>query len=194
MKKTLSIIFLFAIIFTACKRNDYAALIEQERRDIKQYIKDNGINVYTYSNGVFSNNLKKDTVCNFVTDEKWYYLLGEDSIYFCINTVGNTTQPVKLYDRVQIRYIETTLDNTRTESYWTTLDLPYPIEVIFGDIPPAGSELTSANCAGWQAAIRMMKYSETEAEIIVPSKLGLYRNYNSITPCHYRFYFKVLPK
>jgi len=81
----------------------------------------------------------------------------------------------------------------RVEEYWTTLDLPYPIEVIFGDIP-VSSTLDNGNCAGWQAAIKMMKYSETIAEMIVPSKLGIARNYSSVTPCHYKFYFKILPK
>jgi len=196
MKKSLSIIFIFAIVFSSCEnKNNYSALVEQERKDIKQYIKDKGITVYTYSNGVFSNNLKIDTICNFVTPEKHYYSLGEDSIYIRINVVGDTTKPVNPKNWVQVRYIETTLDGKRTESYWTTLDLPYPLEVYVGNVPPSSSGAPdNRNCEGWQTAIRLMKYSEAEAEIIVPSKLGIYKNYNTVTPCHYRFWFKLAPK
>jgi len=190
MKKALSIIFLFAIIFSSCEKStNYSALIEKERRDIRQYIADNGITVIHN----FSNGISKDSVCNFVTPPNHYYSLGEDSIYFRINAVGIKTQPVELFSEVSVRYIETTLDGKRSEDYWTTLDLPYPLKVIFGDVPTASSR-TNANCAGWQSAIRMMKYSETEAEMIVPSKLGISRNISSVTPCHYRFSFKLVPR
>jgi len=198
MKKTLSIIFLFAIVFSSCEnKNNYSALITQEKKDILQYIKNNHITVYNYSksDSVFSDKKTIDNICKYVTDSNVYYSLGEDSIYIRINIVGDTTQSVKLNDKVQVRYIETTLDGLYTESYWTTLDLPFPPELTFGDIPSAfQGATTNLNCAGWQTAIRLMKYSETESEIIVPSKLGLKKNYESITPCHYRFWFKRLPK
>ena len=196
MKKALSIIFLFAIVFSACERSDYAALIEKERKDIQQYIKNyTTVHTYSKSGSVFSNNVKKEDVCDLVTPQEEIYSLGEDSIYFRILKVGVTTQPVQLFDRVQVHYIESTLDSLHVEEYWTTLDSPYPIEVIFGDIPTAGlKDYTTANCAGWQSAIAMMKYSETIAEFIVPSKLGLYRNNISVTPCRYKFTFKIMPK
>jgi len=199
MKKALSIIFLFAIVFSACERDNYAALIEKERQNIQQYIKKNYPTVYRYDkfqNVFFFNkdSVKKDEVCYHVTPEGEIYSLGEDSIYFRIIEVGVTTQPVKLFDRVQVRYKEATLDGMRIEDYWSTLDLLHPVEVIFGDIPITGSEQTRANCAGWQSAIAMMQYSETVAEIIVPSKLSLYRNYESVTPCIYRFSFRVVPR
>ena len=193
MKKVLSIIFLFAIVFTACENeNNYSAQIEKERKDIKQYIEDNGIKVHTCSksDSVFSDGKTRNDICNSVTEDGVYYLLGEDSIYFRIIEVGVTTQPVERFNKVQIRYIETTLDGSRVENYWTTLDLPYPLEVIFGDIPASGSQ-TNANCKGWQSAIAMMKYSETIAELIVPSKLGIFKNYDSVTPCHYKFKFTL---
>ena len=196
MKKVLSIIFLFALIFSACEKiPNYSAQIEQERKDIKQYIKDNGIMVHTCSksDSVFSDGKTRNDICNYVTEDNVYYLLGEDSIYFRIIEVGVTTQPVVSLNKVQVRYIETTLDGSRVENYWTTLDLPYPIEVIFGDIPSSGSQ-TNTNCKGWQSAIAMMKYSETVAEFIVPSKLGIFKNYDSVTPCHYKFWFKLAPK
>ena len=184
MKKTLSLVFLFAIIFSACEKStNYSAQMEQERKKIKEYVKDKKI-IY---------NFNINDICNSETAENTYYSLGEDSIYFRINEVGDTARPVKLYDRVQIRYIETTLDGLRVEEYWTTLDLPRPPEVIFGDIP-VSSTLGNGNCAGWQSAIRMMRYSGTVAEIIVPSKLGIARNFSSVTPCHYKFFFKILPK
>ena len=187
MKKTLSIIFLFAIVFSACKRNDYAAQFEQERRDIKKYVAEH-YNVRDFSK------VPKDSICYYETPENDIYSLGKDSIYIRINVVGDTTKPVNLFDRVQIRYIETTLDGTRTESYWTILDLLDPLEVIFGNVPPSGTQ-TNANCAGWQTAIRLMKYSEAESEIIVPSKLGVYKNsFPVLTPCHYKFTFKLKPR
>ena len=199
MKKSLSIILIFAIIFSSCEnKNNYSALVEQERKDIQKYIKDKGIKVYNYSksDSVFVDGKTIDNICKYVTDTNVYYSLGTDSIYIRINIVGDTIQkPVKLNDKVQVRYIETTLDGLYTESYWTTLDLPFPPELTFGDIPSAfQGATTNLNCAGWQTAIRLMKYCETESEIIVPSKLGLKKNYESITPCHYRFWFKRLPK
>jgi len=199
MKKSLSIILIFAIIFSSCEnKNNYSALVEQERKDIQKYIKDKGIKVYNYSksDSVFVDGKTIDNICKYVTDTNVYYSLGTDSIYIRINIVGDTIQkPVKLNDKVQVRYIETTLDGLYTESYWTTLDLPYPPVLIFGNIPSALSGAPdNTNCAGWQTAIRLMKYSEAEAEIIVPSKLGILKNYTTITPCHYKFYFKIFPK
>jgi FKBP-type peptidyl-prolyl cis-trans isomerase len=190
MKKTLSIIFLFTALLSSCeKSSNYSAQIEQERKKIKEYIENNGITVI-YN---FSDNIAKDSVCNFETPSNTYYSLGEDSIYFRILSVGQKKSKVKPYDRVQIRYIGSTLDGTNVESYWGTMDLPYPIELIFGNIPTS-STLTNSNCAGWQSAIGMMKYSETIAEIIVPSKLGTYTNYNSVTPYHYKLMFRLLPR
>jgi hypothetical protein len=188
MKKSLSIFFLFTLLFSACEKcTNYSAQIAQERKKIKQYIANEKINViYNFSNGV-----KKDSVCNYVMPEKNFYSLGEDSIYFRVMSVGKKNSELKLYDRLEIRYIEYTLDNPPfKESYWNTQDLPYPIELIFGD----NSTATNRNCKGWQQAIKMMRYSECIAEIIVPSKLGLNKNYISVTPCRYQFTFKILPK
>ena len=193
MKKTLSVIFILAIVFSACKRGDYAAQIELERKTIKQYIADKGITLHRFANGSFSDGVKKEDVCRSVTAPNCYYSLGEDSIYIRINEVDTLKPSVKMFDRVAVRYIETSLlDGTCTE-YWTTLDLPYPFEVFFGDIPAEG-RATNSNCAGWQSAIAMMKYSETVAEIIVPSKLGTAQNYKFVTPCHYKFYFQIITK
>jgi len=196
MKKILSIIFLFALLFSACDTSSYSYQLAQEKQKISQFFKDSTITIINaVSDSVFSDGVKKDSICNNITASHRYYLLGTDSIYIRINKVGIKTASVSLYDRVEIRYIEKTLDGKTTESYWTTLDLPYPPEVIFGDIPiPTSSSFGNGNCAGWQSAIAIMKYSEAEAEIIVPSKLGIARNYNSVTPCYYKFYFKLLPK
>ena len=196
MKKLLSIIFLFAVVFSACKRDDYATQLEQERKDIQKYIKENYTTVHTYSkfDGVFSNGKTRNNVCDTVTPPEQIYLLGEDSIYFRIIEVGVKTQPVKSGAVVVVRYVETPLcGNNPVQSYWGTPDLPYPLEVIFGDIPYSAS--VNSNCAGWQSAIGMMKYSETVAEFIVPSKLGLARNFSPVlVPCHYKFSFRVVPR
>ncbi|MDR3328215.1 MAG: DUF4827 domain-containing protein [Prevotellaceae bacterium] len=173
---------LCALIFVSCERStNYSAQLEQERKKIKEYLAKNG---YTVVN--LSDSAQKANVCNNVTPSNTYYCLGEDSIYFRLDSVG-AGKKVELGNLLQIRYVESTLDERPVvESYWTTMDLPYPVQIILGNL--------TYNCVGWQSAVRLMGYSDAIAEFIVPSKIGLEKALNPVVPYHYKFTFKILPK
>jgi hypothetical protein len=176
-----------AVICFSCERStNYSAQKAAATKKIYQYIKENGYEIV--------NTFPADSIF-FNGKTPFFYNNSADSIYFRLLEKG-FGRAVQFGDRVQIRYIESTLDNPPVkESYWTTADLPYPVELIYGDMPVASGKV-NYNCVGWQTAIRMMKYSEAVAEFIVPSNIGLAKaeTSTSVTPYHYKFTFKILPK
>jgi hypothetical protein len=178
----ISLSVLCVLIFTSCERDtNYSVQLEQERKKIKEYLAKNG---YTVVN--LSDSAQKASVCDKVTPLNTYYYLGEDSIYFRLDYVG-AGKKVETGDLLQIRYVESTLDDPpEIESYWTTMDLPYPIQIMLGNL--------TYNCIGWQSAIRLMGYSDATAEFIVPSRIGLDKALDPVVPYHYKFTFKILPK
>lgn len=71
-----------------------------------------------------------------------------------------------------------------TLSYWTTLDQAYPVEFHY---------MNTSECEiiAWHEAIRLMKYPNSQCEIIVPSKLGDSNAQDSVTPYVYILKIKV---
>jgi hypothetical protein len=183
MKLKSVIFFAFAaIICFSCERStNYSAQRKQENAKIKKYISDKGFEVRAL----------KDLVLDSVYDNKILFNNSEDSIYFRLISTDTTGKIIELGDRLQVRYIESTLDDNPTvESYWTTTDLPDPIEIVYG--------IEANNCAGWQTAFRLMHRSGSEAEFIVPSRCGLSKakvnSTNVLIPYHYRLKFIIESK
>jgi hypothetical protein len=183
--KFIIISFCLVLLFCSCEsKTNLAYQRKVEKEKIAQYFKDNSIKVIEVSKE------EQENLSLNVSPPDVFYHLGEDSIYFRLDKTG-TGDSIKTADRMQIRYVRSTMDNPPiVESYWTTVDLPYPLEVIYGD----KNYTTNQNCAGWQSAVRLMKYSDAECQIIVPSVVGMYHDYNLVTPYHYKFTFKILPK
>ena len=75
-------------------------------------------------------------------------------------------------------------ENADTMSYWTTLDQAYPREFHFNNT-------VDCECIGWHVAVKLMKYSDAQCEIIVPSKLGFTEDQTSVTPYVYILKIKI---
>ena len=75
-------------------------------------------------------------------------------------------------------------ENADTLSYWTTLDQAYPTEFQYGN----GSQ---CEAEGWHLAVKYMKYTNAECQIICPSKLGFSADANSVTPYCYILNMKI---
>ncbi|MDR1542922.1 MAG: DUF4827 domain-containing protein [Prevotellaceae bacterium] len=192
MKKVIISIILAAICFSCERSTNYSVQKEAANKKIAQYIKDKGF--------VVIKNFPVDSV--FVDGkDSLYFNQNVDSIYFRLLTKG-LGKKVELNDRLQIRYIESTLDNPPLiESYWTTLDLANPIELVYNPevtkyLADQQYQKTNTDCVGWQSAIRMMGRADAVAEFIVPPPIGLAKaeSATTLTPYIYKFKFKILPK
>ena len=88
-------------------------------------------------------------------------------------------------DLIVARYKKFALtENADTISYWTTLDQAFPIEFHY-------LNTSECECTAWHYAVRLMKYPDSQCEIIVPSKLGFSAEQNSVTPYVYILKIKV---
>ena len=76
--------------------------------------------------------------------------------------------------------------NPDTLSYWTTLDQAYPYEFFYGITSGTASGNTQiCDAIGWHEAVRLMKYPNSQCQIIVPSKQGFDADQTSVTPYIY---------
>ena len=161
------ITILSGIIITSCSSTPtYAELLASEKVQIADYIKRDSINVLS----------------SFPKDSIWKdndYVLTSSGLYFHLLSPGVGTDSVELGNTVVPRYKQYTLTAVSdTISNWSTMDSPYPKDFTYG--------LTSAtSCVAFQEAATYMKHNESEAKIIVPSKLGFYADMLSVTPYGY---------
>ncbi len=163
------ILFLYAFLLTACvDSNSYAKSLEAEKELVEAYIKREQINILPEipEDGVWG---EKD------------YVEIDDYLYFHLSAVGDTasTDSVEYGMEINLRYRRYTLDvYADTVSYWTTADAPNPISFRYGN--------SSSNvCSGWLKALPYMKYNNSEAKIICPSKMGFSEEQSSVTPYGY---------
>ncbi len=168
MKKSLVVfvgLLLCAMAFTACNgSNTYAKELEAEKKLIKDFIKRQNINII-------------DTLPDGAWGEK-DFLEIDDNLYLHISQLGDTaSDPVKYRDEINLRYRKYTLNTyADTTSYWTPNDAPFPVEFQYG-------VSNSSVCTAWNLAIGYMKYTGSEATVIVPSKLG--EDQLTVTPYGY---------
>lgn len=175
MKKTFIFGLLFPVLLlSSCSQNTYSHLRDQEDKLIANYLSRKGLNI-----------LKEEPATSYVWGEKDYYkVAGYDNLYFHLRHRGDSSDIVA-NDRIVTRYKKFSLvENADTISNWTTLDAAYPYEFLYGN-------LSSCEAEGWHVAVRLMKWPDSECEIIVPSKQGFDADQSSVTPYVYILKIKV---
>ncbi|OIP82941.1 MAG: hypothetical protein AUK44_06735 [Porphyromonadaceae bacterium CG2_30_38_12] len=171
----LSIIIILG--FAACTSSNvtYAKQLKDEQQLIADFIAREKIQVVT------------TMPTTYPWPDKLYYK-SYSGLYFHLKNQGDitSTDSVELNDLVSMRYIQYTLTtNPDTTRYMNTLDRPYPTTFNFYDATQ------TAACKGWQEAISYMKYSNSEAKLIVFSKLGFQADETSVTPYGYDIDIKI---
>ena len=175
MKKILLFLLMgTTVLLGGCKSNTYSDLRKKEQKLIKNYISRSGLNII---------NSQPDD--DYVWGEKDFYKVsGYDDMYFHLRQRG-TGAKVVANDMIVLRYKKFELkENADTLSYWTTLDQPHPYEFQYGN-------LSSCEAEGFHIAVQLMKYSDSECEIIIPSKQGFEAEQMSVTPYGYIMHIKV---
>lgn len=167
---------LLAIVFvSSCNDTTYAKELKLEKLLIDEFIKRDSINVIKV--------LPPDLT---VWGEKDYYLT-EDGMYFHLVSYGvvtDSTQLLEINDKVVPRFRQYTLNVVAdTINNWTTIDFPRPTDFTFGDL--------SQSCQAFHDAASLMKRNESEAKIIVPSKIGFKDNWTPATPMGYDLKIKI---
>ena len=189
MKKSIFCLCIgMALVAISCSSNTYSRLRDQEDRLIANYISRNGLKI-----------LSEEPQADHIWGEKEYYKVsGYDNFYYhqivrgdsvridstdaAVDTVDLTIDPNAL---IVLRYKKFGLtENADTLSYWTTLDQAYPVEFHYGNT-------SECECVAWHLAIKLMKYPDSQCEIIVPSKLGFSDEQTSVTPYVYILKIKV---
>ena len=168
---------LIGVLFIAagCSNNTYSNLRKQEDKLIANYISRNGLQIVT-----------EEPDSNHVWGPKEYYqVAGYDDLYYHLIARGDTAQEIVTNDQIIMRYKQFALtENADTLSYWTTLEQAYPVEFHYGNT-------SECDAVAWHVAIKLMKYSDAQCEIIVPSKLGFSADQSSVTPYVYILKIKV---
>ena len=178
-----------AFIAIGCSNNTYSRLRDQEDKLIANYISRNNLEIVT-----------TEPDADHVWGEKEYYKVqGVDNFYFhliergdsvridSINPTQFDTVDLKIIanDLIVVRYKQFGLtENADTLSYWTTLDQTFPYEFHY-------LNTSECECLGWHYAVRLMKYPDSQCEIIVPSKLGFSSEQSTVTPYVYILKIKV---
>lgn len=179
-----------ALIATGCNPNTYSDLRKQEDKLIANYISRNGLVI-----------VEEEPAADHVWGEKEYYKVkGEDNFYFHLIERGDSiridsvspdrsdTVDLKIIsnDLIVVRYKQFALtENADTLSFWTTLDQAYPYEFHYWNT-------SECECLAWHLAVGLMKYPNSQCEIIVPSKLGFSDANTSVIP--YVYILKILVK
>lgn len=179
----------FALIAISCSNTTYSRLRDQEDKLIANYISRNNLKI-----------VKEEPAMDHVWEENEYYKVeGVDNFYFHLISRGDSIridsispseidtidQKIIANDLIVARYKRFGLtENADTLSYWSTLDQAYPYEFHY-------LNLTECTSSAWHLAIRLMKYPESQCEIIVPSKLGFSAEQTSVTPYVYIIKIKV---
>ena len=178
-----------AFLASGCSSNTYSRLRDQEDRLIANYISRNNLQI-----------VKEEPSSDHVWGEKEFYkITGVDNCYFHLISRGDSVrydtvsasridtidQKIIANDLIVARYKQFELkENADTMSYWTTLDQAYPREFHFNNT-------VDCECIGWHVAVKLMKYSDAQCEIIVPSKLGFTEDQTSVTPYVYILKIKI---
>jgi hypothetical protein len=178
-----------ALIAAACSNNTYSRLRSEEDKLIANYISRNGLQI-----------VHEEPEEDHVWGEKEYYkVAGVDNFYFHLISRGDSvrldsvseteTDTVNLQiirnDLIIARYKRFGLtENADTLSYWSTLDQAYPTTFHY-------LNTSECECVAWHLAIGLMKYPDSQCEIIVPSKLGFSAEQSSVTPYVYILKIKV---
>ena len=187
--KTYCNIFVFLLLFgiTSCKNNSYSKLLKNEHALIRDFLKREAI--------ITTKQWPNDTIW---PDKLYYKVPGYDDLYFHFDVMGDSVYydsqdgqidtlhfaPVSNLDHIVIRYKKFSLTYPYdTVSYWTTLDSSTPFEFQYG---------STTACDGWNIAVRLMKYSNSQCTLICPSKQGFPEDQGTVTP--YGYILKMIIK
>lgn len=177
MKKIFPFLFLFfvlAITLSSCNDITYATELKNEKILIQEFIKRNGIKVIT--------EMPADSA---IWDEDVYYYNEDDGLYFHLDNPG-VGDKVETNDVVVIRFKQYTLAppfEADTINNWTTVDYPMPTKFVYGDY-------TQTSIA-FQEAASYMKRNDSEAKIIVPSKINFKSFWDPATPIGYDIKIRI---
>ncbi len=174
-------------VFASCENSsNYSAMVEAQKQQIRDYIADNGIEIL------------KEYPADSVFAPNQYLWEDEDSILFRLDRRG-VGEPIEIGDYVNVRWVQYSLDTGDSVSYWTTVDMPYPLALVYNpelteyNIEALQSR-SNSDCIGWQSALRLMGRSEAIADIIVPSPIGLKDAFVAVKAYRYKFTFKTVTK
>jgi len=162
-----------ALISYSCNDTTYAQELKAEQLLVDNYIKRNGLNI-----------LKQEPDSNYVWGEKDYWLTST-GLYFHLDSKGAGT-PLKTSDIVVPRYVQYTLDVIPDSiSCWTTSEIEYPTTFVYN------SGVYTSVCKAFNEAASYMKRNDSEAKIIVHSKIGFTANQSPATPMAYKLKIKI---
>lgn len=175
------LIFLASIFASSCSNTKtYAELLKDEQSLIEGFIKRNNITVVT--------TFPTDTP--WVKDGKDVYALLPSGLYFHMINPGDSSKSKTYKDTLELknvvvtRYVQYTLAAVAdTVSNWSTIDFPYPPSFVYGDF--------SQSCKAFQEAAYYMKRNNSEAKIIVPSRIGFQTEMMSVTPLGFDLLIKI---
>jgi len=167
--KLFAVTIFISIILSSCTDSTtYADELSAEKLLIADYIKRHNIKV----------------VSTLPTINPWpdnVYFLSKTGLYFRLTNKGDfgaNKDSVENNDLVIPRYIKYTLGvKSDTTFNMTTLDTPFTSNFNFNDLTQA--------CSGWHEAVSYMKWNNSEAKIIVKSKLDFGVDARPATPYCY---------
>lgn len=191
MKKNVFAILLvgIALVFVECGNNTYNDLRKKEDKLIKNYISRNELVI-----------LEDEPAADHVWGEKEFYKVkGYDDLYFHLIRRGDSvrydTISESKEDTIDLQILEGDIivarykkfeltENADTISYWTTLDQANPVQFHY-------MNTSECDIIGWHLAILLMKYPDSQCEVLVPSKLGSSNDQSTVTPYMYVLKIKV---
>lgn len=164
---------LTSLVISSCSNNTtYADELKTEQSLIKNYIKREHINVMSKMPTTWGPN---------------DYVLTESGLYFHLDSIGDPEVTLEAGNTVIPRYIQYTLGETAdTIRKWTTIDFPHPDTFVYGD-----NTNTTTSCTAFQEAVSYMKNNDSEAKLIVHSKIGFETNWSPATPIAYRLKIRI---
>jgi len=174
---TFLFVFTTAIVFSSCNNDiTYGDQLKAEKTLIADFIKRNNIIV----------------VEQLPTTNPWpanvYYKTKSTGLYIRITEKGDYLSPdsLEINDLIVFRYLQYTL-NTKadTMSYQNTVDNAFPVTFNYYD------QTQTQSCKGWHEAVSYMKYNNSEAKVILPSKLGFDNDELSVIPYGYDISIKI---
>ncbi|MEA4937071.1 MAG: DUF4827 family protein [Paludibacter sp.] len=171
------VIFLFFILLitNACNDKDvtYAEELKAEKKLIADFISRQNIKVVTtMPTGNWPDNV---------------YYKSRTGLYFRLTNQGDVASQdsVEAGDLVVPRFIQYELvaNNPDTIFNMNTINSPYPLSFVYLN--------TAQACLGWHEAVGYMKKNNSEAKIIVYSKLGFSQYADPATPIGYDIKIKI---
>lgn len=190
MKKTNVLLFLFiaglAVVAAGCNNNTYSRLRAEEDKLITNYLNRNQIRIHTTlpADDQWG---EKDYYKVPAYDNLYFHLIHRgDSVWYDEDSIPQDLQIIA-NDLIVVRYKKFDLtEYPDTISYWSTLDQPYPYEFHYGNT-------NDCEAVGWHEAVKLMKYPDSQCEMIVPSKMGFTDDQYSVTPYVYILKIEVKP-